>query len=171
MLRHTISVSLAMTACLTLMPTKVKAATITVTPRGEIPKNVGDLVQFTVTLDPDPSNSNSVILQSLSADYDATELSFKDFSIFDENAKVIDRTIATNIAFLIFKVLNPVQDGYRDLYNVQLRFLEGSAVGTAYGYGGDVVPIPEPLTIFGTATAALGYGAMLKRKFSKKTEF
>jgi hypothetical protein len=30
-------------------------------------------------------------------------------------------------------------------------------------------PVPEPLTIFGAATA-LGYGAILKRKYSKKTE-
>jgi len=30
--------------------------------------------------------------------------------------------------------------------------------------------VPEPLTIFGTATAALGYGALLKRKYSKNTE-
>jgi hypothetical protein len=30
-------------------------------------------------------------------------------------------------------------------------------------------PVPEPLTMFG-AVAALGYGAILKRKYSKKIE-
>jgi hypothetical protein len=35
--------------------------------------------------------------------------------------------------------------------------------------GDDIVPVPEPLTMLGAA-AALGYGAILKRKYSKKTE-
>jgi hypothetical protein len=30
-------------------------------------------------------------------------------------------------------------------------------------------PVPEPLTMFGAA-AALGYGAILKQKYCKKTE-
>jgi hypothetical protein len=168
MLRHIVSVGLAMTACLTLIPTKVKAATLTVTPRGEIPKNVGDLVQFTVTLNPDPSNSNSFIFRALRYGFDRTELSSWDvLPIVKQGDEVIDRTIATNIAFFTFKVSNPpVQDGSND-FSVDVDFQEGGALGTAYGYGGDVVPVPEPVTIFGTATA-LGCGALFKRKSSKK---
>jgi hypothetical protein len=170
MLRYIISVSLAMTACATLMPAKANAATLTVTPGGEIPRNVGDLVQFTVTLNPSPSNSNSFIFRALRYGFDRTELSSWDvLPIVKQGDEVIDRTIATNIAFFTFKVDNPVKDGYND-FSVDVDFQEGGALGTAYGYGGDVVePVPEPLTMFGTA-AALGYGAILKRKYSKKTE-
>jgi hypothetical protein len=170
MLRYIISVSLAMTACATLMPAKANAATLTVTPRGEIPRNVGDLVQFTVTLNPSPSNSNSFIFRALRYGFDRTELSSWDvLPIVKQGDEVIDRSIATNIAFFTFKVSNPpVQDGYND-FSVDVDFQEGGAFGTAYGYGGDVVPVPEPLTIFGAATA-LGYGAIFKRKYSKKIE-
>lgn len=170
MLRHIISVSLAITACVTLMPTKANAVTLTLTPRGDIPKNVGDLVQFTLTLNPDPSNSNSLIFRALRYNYDESELSLRqELILLEENDEVIDRTIATNIAFFVFKVDNPVKDDYSDFYNVQLDFQEGGAFGTAYTYpGGDVQPVPEPLTIFGAATA-IGYGALLKRKSSKKT--
>jgi len=168
MLRHIISVSLAMTACATLMPTKANAATLTVTPFGEIPRNIGDLVQFTVTLNPSPSNSNSFIFRALRFAYDKNELAFWDIlPIVKENDEVIDRTIATNIAFFTYKVSNPVRDGSRDFY-VEVDFQEGGAFGTAYAQGGDVVPVPEPLTIFGTATA-LGCGVLFKRKSSKKT--
>jgi len=169
MLRHIISVSLAMTAYATLMPAKANAATLTVTPRGEIPQNVGDLVQFTVTLNPSPSTSNSFIFRALRYGFDRTELSSWDvLPIVKQGDEVIDRTIATNIAFFTFKVDNPVKDGYND-FSVDVDFQEGGALGTAYGSGGDVVPVPEPLTMFGTA-AALGYGAILKRKYSKKIE-
>jgi hypothetical protein len=174
MLRHIISVSLAMTACATLMPIKATAATLTVTPRGEIPQNVGDLVQFTVTLNPSPSNSNSFILRALRFAYDRNELSLRYLlPIVKENDEVIDRTVPTNIAFFTFNVFNPVQEDSRDSYierdfYVEVDYQEGGALGTAYGYGGNVVPVPEPLTIFGTATA-LGCGVLFKRKSSKKT--
>jgi hypothetical protein len=171
MLRHIISVSLAMTACATLIPTKANAATLTVTPRGDIPQNVGDLVQFTVTLNPS-SSSNSFIFRALRYGFDRSELSLRYLlPIVRENDEVIDRTVPTNIAFFIFKVDNPVKDDYND-FSVEVDYQEGGALGTAYGYGGNVVPaepVPEPLTMLGAA-AALGYGAILKRKYSKNTE-
>jgi len=173
MLRHIISVSLAMTACATLLPTKANAATLTVTPRGEIPHNVGDLVQFTVTLNPSPSNSNSFIFRALRYGFDRSELTLRYLlPIVKKDDEVIDRTVATNIAFFTFKVDNPVKDDDND-FSVEVDFQEGGALGTAYGYGGNVVPVsepvPEPLTMLGAA-AALGYGAILKRKYSKNTE-
>jgi hypothetical protein len=160
-----------MTACATLIPTKANAATLTVTPRGDIPQNVGDLVQFTVTLNPSPS-SNSFIFRALRYGFDRSELSLRYLlPIVRENDEVIDRTVPTNIAFFIFKVDNPVKDDYND-FSVEVDFQEGGTLGTAYGYGGNVVPVepvPEPLTMLGAA-AALGYGAILKRKYSKNTE-
>jgi hypothetical protein len=57
-----------------------------------------------------------------------------------------------------------------DLFNVRAIYRDGeSAVSqlTSIAPGVvDVVPVPEPLTIFGTATA-LGCGALFKRKSSK----
>jgi hypothetical protein len=44
------SVSLAMTACATLIPTKANAATLTVTPVGTLQKNPGESITFIVAL-------------------------------------------------------------------------------------------------------------------------
>jgi len=41
--------------------------------------------------------------------------------------------------------------------------------GIQWGWSNRVEPVPEPLTMLGAA-AALGYGAILKRKYSKNTE-
>jgi hypothetical protein len=41
--------------------------------------------------------------------------------------------------------------------------------GIQWGWENKVEPVPEPLTMLGAA-AALGYGAILKRKYSKNTE-
>jgi hypothetical protein len=53
MLRHIISVSLAMTACATLIPTKANAATLTLTPVGSLQRNPGDSIEFILTLNPE----------------------------------------------------------------------------------------------------------------------
>jgi len=68
-----------------------------------------------------------------------------------------------------FDVLTPVKDGISDLFDAKVFYEENGLQGeTPFASGADVVPVPEPLTIFGTATA-FGCGVLFKRKFSKKT--
>jgi hypothetical protein len=80
MLRHIISVSLAMTACTALMPTKVNAAIFTLLPVGSLQRNPGDLIEFTLTFDPSeiPSNDGKVKIRQVDVTptYDGNELSF-----------------------------------------------------------------------------------------------
>jgi len=167
MLRHIISVSLAMVACATFMPTKVNAATLTVTPGGSIPRNPGSLVEFTFLLDPEPSNLNLLFLESLQFDYDRRELSFSGGTTVPLNSILSQPEI---IARLTFTVLQPVKDGVSDLFNAKVYFRQGGLPGeTLPASAGDVEPVPEPLTMLGAA-AAVGYGAIFKRKYSKKTE-
>jgi hypothetical protein len=171
MLRHIVSISLVVTAWATLMSTKASAATLTVSPGGQIRKNPGDLIQFTFTLNTGlPSGSFMGILYSdLSFDYDKNELLSMD------HPPVAGITnISTTIATYIFKVLKPIKDGKADVFNATVSYtvidLSGgssSPKNTPITSGGDVVPTPEPLTMFGAA-AALGYGAILKRQSSEK---
>jgi len=75
MLRHIVSVSLAMTACATLMPTRANAATLTVIPVGEIQKQPGESIEFIFAFTPNsPSLFNSKFL-ALTYQYDGSELS------------------------------------------------------------------------------------------------
>src|SRR4028118_1701336 len=77
MLRHIISVSLAMTACAALIPTKANAATLTVTPIGTLLKNPGESITFIVSLNPAPFEGfDSFTFKGLFYDYDGNELSF-----------------------------------------------------------------------------------------------
>jgi hypothetical protein len=166
MLRHIISVSLAMTACATLIPTKVNAATLTVTPSGIIPRNPGDSVEFTFTLNPEPTGLNILFLESLQFNFDSSELSFSGGTTVPLNTTLSQTEI---IASLTFTVTQPVKDGISDLFNAKVNFRQGGLPGeTSPASAGDVVPVPEPLTIFGTATA-FGCGVLFKRKSSKKT--
>jgi len=171
MLRHIISVSLAMTACATLISTKVNAATLTVTPGGIIPRNPGDSVEFTFTLNPEPTGLNILFLDRLQFSYDTSELSFTGETTVPLSILVFE---TQTIASFTFKVTKPIKDGISDIFNAKAYYRLGGVPGeTPFASAGDVVPVPEqgvpePLTILGAATA-LGYGAILKRKSSKKT--
>jgi hypothetical protein len=174
MLRHIVSVSLAMTVCATLIPTKVNAATLTIRPSGdEIPARPGDSIDFTFALS--PARDSLVTFTAWSSFFDSSELS----SVLGIRLLV---PLGSPISFpqLIargtFTVLTPVKDGIRDVgatvsYNESGRFGDFPGLSITR-LGGDVVPVsepvPEPLTIFGTATA-LGCGVLFKRKSSKKT--
>ena len=52
MLRHIISVSLAMTACATLIATKANAINFTLTPLDNLQRNPGEDISFILGLDP-----------------------------------------------------------------------------------------------------------------------
>jgi len=175
MLRHIVLAGLAMTACVTLIPTKTNAATFTVRPTGEIPKKPGESIEFIFELSPAPSTVVKLLIFNVLSD--VTELASKpseDFTLAINTT--IDKT--TTIATRNFSVLTPVKDGYSDASGL-VSYEETNSSGTTtrfnnvLAFGGDVVPVtqpvPEPLTMFGAA-AALGYGAILKRKYSKKIE-
>jgi len=175
MLRHIVSIGLAMTACATFMPTKASAVTLTVTPVGEIPRNPGDSITFIFSLNPAPSSALRFFAFT-GPGYDGTELSLRT----NESFTVMENTLITNtitVARRTFDVIAPLRDGSSDVFNASVFYRESSLPGaplnpiqfTPFVSGGDVVPVPEPLTMFGTAVA-LGYGAIFKRKYSKKTE-
>ena len=170
MLRHIISVSLAMTACASLIPIKTNAATLTVRPAGELPRRTGDTIEFIFELNPAPSTSVTFI--SFSSINDANELRL------EPGGFTLAPNTTTNTAIIvatrIFTVRTPVNDepGRGDITGL-VSYDRPGPLGTpirdsAVGVGGDIVPVPEPLTIFGSA-AALGYGVLFKRKSSKKT--
>jgi hypothetical protein len=178
MLRHIISVSLAMTACATLIPTKVNAATLTVTPVGTLQKNPGDSITFLLSLNPiasnplppDTPNRNLINFQTFIYEYDGNELSFSGASGLLPPNTLISNT--RTIVELTFNVLQPVRDGNSDLFNAKAYYNDSTGVFRETSIAPnvvDVVPVPEPLTIFGTVTG-LGCGALFKRKFSKQKE-
>jgi len=179
MLRHIISVSLAMTACAAFIPTKVNAATLTVTPNGTLRKQPNDSITFRFSFNPAPENG---VLQSLNFRYDNSELSFVpgqstvDFiTIISTTETIVQLANTQNIVNLTFNVLQPRKDGESDLfaafalYEIRDSNSNSRVESTLIADGSfDVEPVPEPLTIFGTATA-LGCGVLFKRKSSKKT--
>ena len=179
MLRHIISVSLAsvvMTACASLIPIKANAATLILISEDSLGppnrrKNPGDSIEFLLRLE-DIGIRNPVEIQGISVDYDRTELSLVQIGFIMTSSELLYHP--TNVAHYIFEVLESVvKDGKGDIsatlnYRVPRSFTTPERFGsisteTLY----DVEPVPEPLTIFGAATA-LGYGAILKRKSSKK---
>jgi len=178
MLRQILSVSLAMTACASLIPTSANAATLTVLPSGEIPKKVNDSIEFTFYFDPEvgpPSRLLGVKLFDLLFDYDKDELRLRGTIEPIYGFLHFPYTIAS----YTFDVLKPIKDGKPDLFNARISYTEYYPTATVYNlqtpitFGGDVVPVsepstpvPEPLTIFGTATA-LGGVILLKRKSFK----
>ena len=198
MLRHIILASLAMTVCPILMPTKANAIELTLTPVGSLQRNPGDTIAFVLQMDPgndvglyalpikriyDPTISN----YRQGSIYDSKELSLVRVDRLVEIGYRVTRTTA--LATFIFDVINPIKDGWADLSaRVDYRADQAGDISVpvfAYGtnvfdysnnFGGSSTldvqpfpqPIPEPLTIFGTATA-LGCGALFKRKSSKKT--
>jgi hypothetical protein len=74
MLRHIMSVSLAMTACATLIPTKANAATLTVTPVGTLQKKPGESITFIVALNQAPSTGN--VLRFIFLDFNYDDIAF-----------------------------------------------------------------------------------------------
>ena len=171
MLRHIISVSLAMTACATLIPTKANALNFTLTPVGSLQRNPGDSIEFLLKVypvDPFTGSIDDVTIRTITSVYrDANELSPPQIVNQVLNTSL---TATTTIARLLYKVDQPVKDKQNDL-TVHVSYKLGNMFGTT-GIdvkGGDIEPVPEPLTMFGAA-AALGYGAILKRKYSKKIE-
>jgi hypothetical protein len=167
MLRHIISVGLAMTACVALMPTKAKAATLTIIPSGEIQKNPGDLIEFSFVFTPDPGSV--VTFRSAGFSRDPNELSpalgggftFPINGLINNETTVLRRT---------FTVLTPFKDGIRDLTGAVVYRESSPTEIIISASGADVVPVvavPEPLTIFGTAIG-LGCGVLFKQKSSKK---
>jgi hypothetical protein len=161
-----------MTACATLISTKANAATLTVTPVGEILKSPGELIQFIFEFTPTPSRVATSL--ALIFSLDGSELSQTEPGILPPPGNMII-TGPTIIANPTYRVLTPVRDGISDTGAI-LLYQEVDPSGGIFNSiltveGADVVPVepvPEPLTMFGTATA-LGYGVILKRKSSKKT--
>jgi hypothetical protein len=181
MLRHIVPLSLPMTACATLISPKVDAATFTFTilPVGSLQRNPGDTIEFSVIID----QSALIMKQSVLIEkvifppvFDDKELSFQ--SLVSKRVSNYTATTTETIANLFFTVLSGVvKDGETDLIKVdvdysftdpELGFISGTTYVSNKETILDVEPVPEPLTILGAATA-LGYGAILKRKSSKKT--
>jgi hypothetical protein len=158
-----------MTACATLIPTKVNAATLSITPSGDIPRSPGEFVEFKLFFNPAPFSIVKLLGLSFTSDNTgefSESFPVDPFTIDD----VVDK--AETIASFKFKVDKPVKDGRPDFgATVSYQDLGSGQTFSAGANGGDVVPksVPEPLTMLGAATA-LGYGAILKRKYSKNTE-
>ena|SRR4028119_2021773 len=184
MLRHIISVSLAslaMTACASLIPVKANAASLILMPNqplgtNTILRNPGDSLEFTLFLLIDREVVVRYVkeVRDYSITYDDTELSLVQI-VNPMGFNQPFYTPQTVLATYIFQVLESVvKDGKSDIsatasYQAQrygLTFSESLSAGNDPYY--DVQPVPEPLTIFGTATA-LGCGVFFKRKSSKKT--
>jgi hypothetical protein len=180
MLRQILSASLVMTACVSFIPTSANAATLTVLPSGEIPKKVNDSIEFTFTFNPEPASLKylGADLFNLLFDYDKDELRLRG-PVTPIISSLPYITYPYAIGSYAFDVLKPIKDGQPDLFNARISYTEYYSTATHSNrqtpitFGGDVVPIsepstavPEPLTIFGTATA-LGGGILLKRKSFK----
>jgi len=184
MLRHIISVSLAslaMTACASLIPVKANAASLILMPNqpldtNTILRNPGDSLEFTLFLLIDREIALRYIkeLRDYSITYDDTELSLVQI-VNPMGFNQLFYTHQTVLATYIFQVLESVvKDGKSDIsasatvsyQRYGFTYPESLSAGNDPYY--DVQPVPEPLTIFGTATA-LGCGVFFKRKSSKKT--
>lgn len=80
------------------------------------------------------------------------------------------------LANLTFDVKNPLKDGNPDVYfkntSTILYLFQGTKFVKEFPPeprkdGADVVPVPEPITVFSLATA-LGFGFFLKKKYPSK---
>jgi hypothetical protein len=178
MLRHIISVSLAMTACAILIPTKANAVSLTLVPVGSLQRSPGDSIKFVLAFNPSGINVPVTIINVVTPPgFDGNELSFDPILSTSLSEYTLSNT--TNVANFFFTVLpGVVKDGNSDVFQAIVNyryedenslsgFTRGEATFTNTTY--DVEPVPEPLTMFGAA-AALGYGAILKRKYSKNTK-
>ena len=176
MLRQIVSVTLAVTACVTLIPTKVNAASLSFTADGSTVKKPGESITFKVSLHPDSTGSRFEGLDKSGGQrgfvWDGNELSLATES-FQYMNEVLTNT--TTIAYITFNVLegvvkDPSTTGDFGSVKALVRDSLGKR-GTIESTQDaiDVVPpVPEPLTIFGTAIG-LGCGVLFKRKFSNKS--
>lgn len=159
MLRHIISVSLAMTACATLIPTKVNAVTLTLLPVGSLQRNPGDSIEFVLAFNPSEINETVTILNvETPPGFDGNELSFDPIRSTSVSSYTLSNT--TNVANFFFTVLpGVIKDGNSDLFravvNYEFTDSQGPVSGTAtiLNASFDVQPVPEPLTMLGAATA------------------
>jgi hypothetical protein len=179
MLRHIVSVGLAMTACAALIPTKVNAATLTIesSPAGgtrrQIQAQPGDIIDFIFYLQAEPGNQ-FVQVQGWDGNpfFDTSELEQVTQLQWQISRNFpLNLAVRRNIATWKLKAKTPVKDTIPDVSAV-VKYQELTAFGWQPGQspasGSDVVPVPEPLTIFGTAIG-LGCGVLFKQKSSKKT--
>jgi hypothetical protein len=177
MLRHIISVSLAMTACATLIPTKANAVSLTLQPVGSLQRNPGGSIEFVLAFNPSGINVPVTILDVVTPPgFDGNELSFDPIRSTSLSWYTLSNT--TNVANFFFTVLpGVVKDGNSDVFQAIVNYQyedEDSWSGftrgqvTLLNQTNDVEPVPEPLTIFGTAIG-LGCGVLFKRKSSRKT--
>jgi hypothetical protein len=152
MLRQIVLLSLAMTAYATLIPTKVNAA------------------NFTLTA---PDNKESEVVPSTSGSkpsFPRLRIAQPIFPPQDPFPNLIPEDPFKPpfphppIAQPTFPPLDPPQDPFPDPPEPQ--YPPGDYPNPTPDPNGSVI-VPEPVTIFGTVTA-LGWGALLKRKFSKK---
>jgi hypothetical protein len=178
MLRQIVSTSLVLvtTTCVTFISTKVNAALIVFT-NDSLEKDQGESITFKVSFDPmlaDPTDT--VRFDSVIPLFDATELSYNSFGSKIEPAGTLIYG-STTVAEFKFDVLppKPHKDGASDISRVILTyFFKVGTVEIPIVIGVDPLfdvvpkPVPEPLTMFGTAIG-LGCGVLFKRKFSKKT--
>ena len=163
-----------MAACASLIPTKVYAATLTVVPVGSLKKNPGDSIDFILAFNPQASVDKRIEFSRIEFDFDQDELSSAPGS---PQQYIMPGTIVnftTTVGRLSFNVIRPTKDGVNDvfarIFYDEIDVSLGTQVprATLVAGGGDVEPVPEPLTIFGTATA-IGCGILFKRKSFKKT--
>jgi hypothetical protein len=182
MLRHIISVSLAMAACASLIPTKANAIDFTLTPLGSLQRNPGDKISFIIALDPENEGGVEIlrvyqpsVFNPGIGTYDSNELFLERVQPLVNFSNPV--TIPRDIAALVFEVIKPIKDGQPDVSaRVDYRrnnvfssiFLSANSSNSSLDVQPVPEPVPEPLTIFGTAIG-LGCGALFKRKFSKKT--
>jgi hypothetical protein len=181
MLRRIVPLSLAMTVCVSFIPTKGNAATLTLLPVNysilsqvdTLQKNPGDLIAFKLTLNPASSfgGVDAVHITDISEDYDSTELSRVGNRLHYKIPYGLQFSTERIIAYFFFNVDKPVKDGLADI-TVKVSYQVNRESVFSYTFTDnsslDVQPVPEPLTILSAATA-IGYGVILKRKSSKKT--
>jgi len=179
MLRHIVSVSLAMTVCAAFIPTKVNAATLSIrsnprTIRGEIVAKPGDLIDFIFSLRLEKDTVVRVIGSvGVSDSSELVSLTGPQYLVSQDAPLSYDaKDPEIDIIRERFRVIKPVRDQIGDVFRT-LSYEESGSSGvfnglSISGSGADVVPVPEPLTIFGTAIG-LGCGVLFKRKSSKKT--
>ena len=169
-----------MTACATLVPTKANAISLTLVPVGSLKRNPGDSIEFVLAFNPSGSGSSNGEVEIIDVvtppGFDGNELSFD--TDRSKSLSLYTVTNTTNVANFFFTVLTGVvKDGKSDVFKAVVNYQyedENSLSGVTRGEATfenttyDVEPVPEPLTIFGTALA-LGGGVLFKRKSSKKT--
>ena len=179
MLRQIVPLSLAMIVGSTFMSTKANAISLTFEPVGEVLVKPNDSILFNVNLEPSDQTLLGIIFRDLQYKPDDIELSLDLTSKEWKDTLFGPNSVTTTIANLRFNVRRGVkkdEGGVGNLSEVLAVYDIVDSKGVVIQSGltissndrVDVLPVPEPLTIFGTATA-LGCGVLFKRKSSKKT--